>query len=51
VAVLFWKHFKPSPFHFEDSKVLRPAFTSLLKAFKNLNLPTKRQKAITPQFL
>jgi hypothetical protein len=47
----FWKHFKWSPFHLKDHKVLCPGIKQLFSAFNNLDPAPNCQQAITPKFL
>ncbi len=51
VAAAIRKRLEPSPFHLADGKTLRPALTSLLRAFTNLDPAPQRPKAITPKLL
>jgi hypothetical protein len=50
VASTLWSHFRRSPFHEEGGSLTR-GLDKLIRAYKNLDPPTKAQRAITPKIL
>ena len=51
LASSFRDNLQQSPFHIAGSSHLRPSIKALLRAFKNVDPPEKRQKAVTPLLL
>jgi hypothetical protein len=51
LATLFWRNHQPSPLHGEGSTHYHPMIAELFQAYKNVDPPTVKQKAITPKLL
>ncbi len=51
LAAAFRGHIGESPLHVKGGTHLRPFVRQLLKAFENVDPPTRQQRAVTPQLL